>query len=161
MIRDVTDEVSRRRLNKLLGQSEGAGDLEEMIVAESFDLLDVSGDDAEDADLRNPRTEARYEVKSANATVGAGLVDGEQTTEPGRFRLWEDQHRSLVGYDAQPDLAGWYVFVYSDAQGTPQVMRRVEPSTVTKLVDGQWNDASHEGRDARQYKLPIGEVFDL
>lgn len=156
MIRNVTEEVSRRRLNKLLGQSEGSGDLEEKIVAEAFDLLDVSGDDAEDADLRNPRTEARYEVKSANATVGAG--DGE--TEAGRFRLWEDQHRSLVGYDAQPDLAGWYVFVYADAQGTPQVMRRVEPSTVTKLVDGRWNDASHEGRDARQYKLPIDEVFD-
>jgi hypothetical protein len=157
MIRDVTEEVSRRRLNKLLGQSEGAGDLEEKIVAEAFDLLDVSGDDAEDADLRNPRTEARYEVKSANATVGSG--NGE--TEAGRFRLWEDQHRSLVGYDAQPDLAGWYVFVYSDAQGTPQVMRRVEPSTVTKLVDGRWNDASHEGRDSRQYKLPIDEVFDV
>jgi hypothetical protein len=142
-------------------RSDGVGDVEEQIVAESFDLLDVSGDDAEDADLRNPRTEARYEVKSANATVGSGEVDGRQTTEPGRFRLWEDQHRSIVGYDAQPELAGWYVFVRCDRQGTPQVMRRVEPSTVTKLVDGGWNDASHEGRDARQYKLPIGEVFDL
>jgi len=157
MIRDVTEEVSRRRLNKLLGLSEGAGDLEEKIVAEAFDLLDVTGVDAEDADLRNPRTEARYEVKSANATVGSGAGK----TEAGRFRLWEDQHRSIVGYDAQPDLASWYVFVRCDAQGTPQVMRRVEPSTVTKLVDGRWNDASHAGRDARQYKLPIGEVFDL
>ncbi|GAB3315204.1 hypothetical protein [Haloplanus salinarum] len=156
MIRDVTEEVSYRRFQKLQERARTAGELEERIVAEAFDLLDVSGDDAEDADLRNPRTQARYEVKSANATVGSG--NGE--TEDGRFRLWEDQHRSIVGYDAQPDLAGWYVFVRCDRQGTPQVMRRVEPSTVTKLVDGRWNDASHEGRDARQYKLPIGEVFD-
>ena len=35
------------------------------------------------------------------------------------------------------DLAGWYVFVRCDWQGTPQVMRRVEPSTVTKLVDDE------------------------
>ena len=158
MIRDVTDEMSRRRLNKLVGQSEGAGDLEERIVAESFDLLDVSGDDAEDADLRNPRTEARYEAKSAQTTVSAER--GGPGTEPGRFRLWEDQHRSIVGYDAQPDKTGWYVFVLKDEQGTPQVMSRVEPSTVTGLVGGEWNDASHEGRDARQYKLPIDEVFD-
>jgi hypothetical protein len=157
MIRRVTEEVSRRRLNKLLGQSEGAGDLEERIVAEAFDLLDVSGDDAEDADLRNPRTKSRYEVKSANARVGSGGTD----TEPGRFRLWEDQHRSIVGYDAQPDRTGWYVFVYSNAQGTPQVMRRVEPSTVTNLVGGAWNESGHEGREARQHKLPIDEVFDL
>jgi hypothetical protein len=66
-----------------------------------------------------------------------------------------------VGYDAQPDRTGWYVFVYSDAQGTPQVMRRVEPSTVTNLVGGAWNESGHEGREARQHKLPIDEVFDL
>jgi hypothetical protein len=152
MIRNVTDEVSRRRLNKLLEQSEGAGDLEEQIVAEAFDLLDVSGDDAEDADLRNPRTEARYEVKSARARVG------EEYPADGRFRLWRDQHRSLVGYASQPDLAGWYVFVLSDEQGTPQKMKRMQPTTVTEFVDG-WNTANHEGRNARQYKLPISDVY--
>jgi hypothetical protein len=159
MIRDVKDEITRKRFQKLQSQHEAPGDLEESIVAEAFGLLDVSGDAAEDADLRNADTEARYEVKSANAVVDAGVVDGTQTTEPGRFRLWEDQHRSIVGYDSQPDRTGWYVFLRSDADGLPLQIRRVEPSTVTKLVDARWNDASHEGRDARQYKLPIDDVF--
>jgi hypothetical protein len=37
-------------------------------------------------------------------------------------------------------------------------MRRVEPSTVTRLVGGEWNEAGHESRHARQHKLPVGEI---
>ncbi len=153
MTQDVTDAVDRRDLRRLAGKNQDDGELAEAIAREAYDLEPVPGDDELDGDLRNPRTEARYEVKSTHARVG------DEYPADGRFRLWRDQHRSIVGYDAQPDLAGWYVFVRF-VDDTPRELRRVEPSTVTRLVGGEWGPSGHAGREAEQYKLPVGEVFD-
>ena len=92
-------------------------------------------------DCINPRTGAKYQVKSAQRDR--------------RFRLWSDQHRSLVASDANG--VAWYVFVTSGEDP-----RRVKPSTVTKWVNerGGWNKANHELRPgALQHKLPVSEVF--
>lgn len=148
--RRVTDAVPRDRLRTIDSRTDGEGELAEQIVAAAYDLDEIDGDEL-DGDAINPRTDARYEIKSTRPTVGSDY------SNEGRFRLWQDQHRSIVAYDAQPDLTGWYVFVRFDESGTPREMRRVEPSTVTQLVDG-WNESGHE-RGARQHKLPLSEVF--
>lgn len=97
--------------------------------------------DVEWCDATNPRTGARYEVKSASTSA----------TRP-RFRLWEDQHRSLTR--AANHAAAWYVFVYGGE------MTRRRPSTVTEVVNdrGGWNRSGHR-RGARQLKVPVEELL--
>lgn len=112
----------------------------EEFVADEYDLEHNPGDPGERwFDATNPRTGARYQVKTA---------------EKGRrFRLWEDQHRSLTAAEGQN--AAWYVFL-SDGE-----MKRMRPSTVTRIIRerGGWNRADHADRDARQHKLPVDEVI--
>ena len=89
----------------------------------------------------------RFEVDVVTLSSGAS----------GRFRLWEDQHRSLTASDGQ--ATAWYAFVLLSGTGEVVDVRRMKPSTVTEIVGGDWNRADHAERDGRQHKLPADEVF--
>ncbi|ELY69324.1 hypothetical protein [Natrinema versiforme] len=114
-------------------------------VAAQFSLERADGRDW--CDLVNPRTGAKHEVKSARPDR--------------RFRIWEDNHRSLTASDGQN--VAWYDFVILSSGSTPEPLdhRRMKPATVTQLVKdrGGWNRAGHSKRDGRQHKLPVSEVF--
>lgn len=94
----------------------------------------------------------KYEIKSAQETVSAG----DNKTESGRFRLWEDQHRSLTASKGQIGEA-YYVFIVSNREAV-----KVSATEVTEWVnelDG-WNKAGHSRRDSRQKKIPVDFVYD-
>ncbi|WP_167837313.1 hypothetical protein [Halosimplex halophilum] len=74
----------------------------------------------------------------------------------GRFRLWEDQHRSLTAAEGAEGQTAWYAFVLFDE--SDDVVRR-KSSTVTEIVGGEWNETGHAQRDGRQYKVVWNEVF--
>lgn len=107
-------------------------------------------------DLVDEETGAKYETKSVVPYYPSG--------QPGRFRLWEDQHVSLTRADASG--TAWYVFVLLEETGPDSFdvdeMRRMRPSTVTRIVkeigDGEWNLSSHQRRE-RQQKVPWPRVF--
>jgi len=107
-------------------------------VIDKYDLVEAS---VEWCDATNPRTGARYEVKSA-----------DPSREYARFRLWKDQHAALTA--ASANVAAWYVFVSGD-----RVTRRT-PSYVTSVVSdmGGWNRSGHR-RGSRQLKVPIERVL--
>lgn len=117
-------------------------------VLEEFDLEKDTDPDRGWADLENPRTGARYQVKSATT---------RDVGEP-NVRLWEDHHRSLVAANARG--TAWYVFVRLDRAGRCLWMQRRAPESVTSEVRrlGGWNKAGHTERDARQLKIPV-KVF--
>lgn len=106
-----------------------------------IDKYDLKRADVEWCDAWNPRTGARYEVKSASPS-----------TDRPRFRLWEDQHRAMTA--ATANVAAWYVFVFGD-----RVTRRTT-AFVSSVVSerGGWNDAGHR-RGARQLKVPVEELL--
>ena len=106
-----------------------------------IDKYDLERANVEWCDATNPRTGARFEVKSASTS-----------TDRPRFRLWEDQHRALTA--ASVNVAAWYVFVYGGK------MTRRTPSYVTSVVSdrGGWNRSGHR-RDARQLKVPVEELL--
>jgi hypothetical protein len=112
----------------------------EELVKRKYDLTE-SG--VEWCDLTDPRTGARYEVKSAERALASG--------REGRFRLWEDQHRSLTAANSAGSAA-WYVFVTDD--GATYTRRRV--THVTQIVNdrGGWNESGHR-RGSRQLKIPV------
>jgi hypothetical protein len=124
------------------------------VVADVYDLeVDVASADWFDA--VNPRTGAKYEIKSTHRTVDGGAT--------GRFRLWEDQHISLVHADASG--TAWYAFVLLDEDDDVVDVRRMQPSTVTELVDDvgegdPWSLAKHREREGRQKKLPWITIVD-
>jgi hypothetical protein len=120
------------------------------LVASEYDL-EVDEQTAEWFDAVNPRTGSKYEVKSTKARIG------DDYPNDGRFRLWEDQHRSLLASDAAG--TAWYVFVLFDDNGGVEDMRRMRPSTVSALVP-TWNQSGHQDRQSRQYKLPWPEVME-
>jgi len=121
----------------------GNGEAAEALVKRKYDLTE-SG--VEWCDLTDPRTGARYEVKSAERDRDSG--------RRGRFRLWEDQHRSLMAADAAGSAA-WYVFVTDDGA----TYRRRLVTTVSQIVadHGGWNESGHR-RGSRQLKIPVNEV---
>lgn len=124
--------------------SENDGKAAEELAKRKFDLVEAN---VEWCDLTNPRTGARYEVKSAQRRHDDG--------EPGRFRLWEDQHRSLMAAESG-GVAAWYVFVTDD--GATYTRRSV--TQVGQVVNdrGGWNKSGH-ARGSRQKKVPIGELI--
>lgn len=112
----------------------------EELVKRKYDL-EESG--VEWCDLTNPRSGARYEVKSAERTLESG--------REGRFRLWEDQHRSLLAANSGGSAA-WYVFVTDG--GSTYTRRGV--THVSQVVNdrGGWNKSGHR-RGSRQLKVPV------
>ena len=94
-------------------------------------------------DLVNPRTGTKHEVK---------------VCQPGRrFRIWEDNHRSLTASDGQG--TAWYQFLVVTENGNVVDEVKRKPSTVTKIINerGGWNVSGHD-RGSRQHKLPPSEV---
>jgi|GEM_PF-2184495 hypothetical protein len=105
---------------------------------------DLEASEVDWCDLRNPRTNSAHEVK---------------VCEPNRrFRIWEDNHRSLTTADGQN--AAWYHFLVVTDGGNVIEERRMKATTVTKLVRerGGWNESGHE-RGSRQLKIPESEIF--
>jgi hypothetical protein len=136
--------MNRRR------QNEEQGRFAEEVVADHFDL-EHRPDETEWYDAVNPRTGTKYEVKSTHVELDSSAT--------GRFRLWEDQHRSLAASDGQ--ATAWYAFVLLE-NGDVKEIRRMRPSTVTSLIHeggGSWNRAGHQERDSAQHKLPWEMVF--
>ncbi|SFH07667.1 hypothetical protein SAMN04488063_0105 [Halopelagius inordinatus] len=122
--------------------------------------LEVDTETADWYDAVGPTGE-KYEVKSTVEEYSGEYSDGD----PGRFRLWEDQHVSLVHADASG--TAFYVFVLFDEPGVDGDvvdMKRLRPSEVTEIVndvgDGEWNLAKHPERRSRQQKVPWTAVFD-
>ena len=122
----------------------GNGEAAESLVKRKYDLEEA---DVEWCDLTNPRTGARYEVKSAERDRDSG--------REGRFRLWEDQHRSLRAADAAGSAA-WYVFVTDD--GATYTRRRVSHVSEVIADHGGWNESGHR-RGSRQLKIPVSELI--
>lgn len=149
-------DLSDRQQDQLRGLEAGdyenppIGDLAEDLVAEEYDLSTFN--DADWYDLEDRESGAKYEVKSTNSQIG------EEYPAKGRFRIWEDNHRSLATSDGQG--TAWYVFVLWHERDGLIKYRRRSPGTVTQIIDerGGWNDSGHE-RDARQIKLPISSVL--
>lgn len=147
----ILDDVSRRRLNELARRANGDDDLfAELLVAELYDLIHDNDQEWFDAVATNG---TKYEVKSAHRFVGNGAQ--------GRFRVWEDQHRSLTAASAAADQTAWYAFVlFEDDQ--PIDVRRMQPTTVTSIVHddgGSWNRAGHSQREGAQHKIPWKQVL--
>lgn len=136
-----------------LYDNERQGEWAEEWIAKKDGLEHVPGE-SEWYDVINPRTNTKHEVKSATREHESGAL--------GRFRLWEDQHRSLLASDVQN--VAWYDFVLLSSSGTVLEHRRMKPTTVTKLIHREsssgWNRAGHGDRNSRQHKLPQSAVFD-
>lgn len=120
-------------------------------VAEQYGLV-VDSDTESWYDARLESTGAKYEVKSTREQYDNG--------NEGRFRLWEDQHISLLASDRTG--VAWYVFVLLDQSGNVVDHRRMKPKSVTKIVhsdNGDWNLAGHSERSGRQHKIRWSEIF--
>ncbi|WP_436929114.1 hypothetical protein [Halosimplex halobium] len=90
-------------------------------------------------------------MKSTHETLASGAA--------GRFRLWEDQHRSLATAEGAEGQTVWDAFLLFDENGDVVDVVRRKPSTVTEIVGGEWNDAGHASRDGRQRKIPWDKVI--
>lgn len=147
----MVDLPPRRELRRLDERADDRSEFAELLVAEIYGL-DHTGDEFEWYDAVHPRTGTKVEVKSTAVERVKGGT--------GRFRLWEQQHRSLVASDAS--ATAWYVFVLFDGSGGIVDWRRCRPSTVTRFVradGGSWSRAGHADRAGRQHKVHYSEVF--
>lgn len=129
--------------------NERQGAFAERYVAESYGLAHVPNE-ADWYDCVHPRG-TKYEVKSTHETLASGAA--------GRFRLWEDQHRSLTAAEGAEGQTAWYAFVLFDEHDDVVDVVRRKPSSVTKIVGGEWNDAGHAGRNGRQHKTPWEDIY--
>lgn len=130
--------------------NERQGEFATRQVAEEFGL-DVENDVAEWYDAVDPSTGTKFECKSTHQQLEDGAT--------GRFRLWEDQHRSLTSAAAADGQTAWYGFVVLDEDNDVKHLVRRKPSTVTKIVGGEWNRAEHVERKSRQHKVPWYEAI--
>lgn len=145
MIEIPIRSMSRGEKRKL--QSASFGDLAESFVVHEYGY---QSDNSSESwfDAIHPNTGAKIEVKSTSTKIG------KKYPGDGRFRLWENQHKSLVASDRSG--VAWYAFVLLDADDAVLKIQRRKPSTVTRLVRarGGWNKAGHRDRSGRQHKLP-------
>lgn len=130
--------------------NERQGEFATEYVADEYDL-EVENDVTDWYDAVAPSTGTKYEVKSTHQTLASGAT--------GRFRLWEDQHRSLVAAESAEGQTAWYAFVLLDDNDSVQDVVRRKPSTVTGIVGGEWNRAEHDDRGDGQHKVPWYQVF--
>lgn len=122
------------------------------IVAEEYGLKeDNATQDWYDA--IDEETGEKVEVKSCLRTVG------KATKRNGRFRLWQEQLRSLHSANARGDAS--VAFALIDMADRQIYLRRVDPTQVTEWVTdrGGWNKSGHHEFD-RQKKLTWTTVFD-
>lgn len=162
---DPRREVSNRRLSKIAERANGDDGLfAELLVAEVFDVRHDNSKAWYDA--RHPDTGTKYESRSTHRAI-----DNPDREATGRFRMWEDAHRRLAGAEGAEGQTAYYVFVLfaGDSDPTqssqPVAMRRMHPSTVTRVLrersdDGTaWHQSGHQSK-GRQHKLPWPEVLD-
>lgn len=125
------------------------GSLAERLAAEQYDGYGQLHDSGP-FDLAK-ETGAVAEVKS----TATSLSDGAG----GRFRLWQDQHESLLRQDR--DGTGDYIFVLFDVDGRDVTARMLlsKPSRIGRQIGarGGWNRSGH--RAGPQHKLPYSAVF--
>jgi hypothetical protein len=131
------------------------GEYAEDWVAARHGLAHVPGE-ASWYDCRNAATGTKHEVKSTHETISGAHNDAGE----GEFRLWADQHKSLLASDAAG--VAWYDFVLLDGSGNVVDHQKRKPSTVSTLVreNGGWRPAGHADRDGLQCTLPHSVVFD-
>ena len=129
------------------------GRFAEKHVADRFDL-EHTPDETNWFDAVNPRTGTKVEVKSTTDEI----VGRDGTMVPGEFRLWRDQHRSLLASDTRG--TAWYAFVLLDDDGHVLEVQRRRPSTVTDVID-EWVTGGHDERDGPQAKVPWPLVLDI
>lgn len=134
--------------------NERQGTFAEEYIADEYGL-EHRPDETHWFDCVDPSTGTKYEVKSTTTEYSGEYSEGAT----GRFRLWLDQHRSLVAAQASEDQTAYYAFVLLDTNGKIEDVARRRPTTVTKIVDGDWNRADHADRDSRQHKVPWYEVY--
>lgn len=136
-----------RHQRRQLQRSKRFGDLAQDLAAEVFDGFGVEAAERHWYDLRHHSTNSKGEVKSTSQEVG------DKYPEPGRFRLWREQHVSLVASDANG--TAWYIFVVFVESAGEIWIRRMRPSTVTRIVNerGGWNRSGHH-RYSQQHKIP-------
>jgi len=129
-------------------QGDAFDELAETLVAEEFDLSQFT--DADWYDCVDRDSGVKYEVKSTSDEIRSG---------PGRFRLWQQQHRSMTTSEGQNSTA-WYAFVLLDLEDGVIKIQRRKPSTVTRILNqrGGWNQSGHESK-GRQHKVPIWAVM--
>ena len=121
-------------------------DTAENFAAAQYDLELTPEADWYDAIADNG---TKYEVKGAELS--------KQSGRQGRFRIWEDNHRSLTFSNGKSNA--WYVFVVIQ-NGRVIDHRRTQPQTITRIINdrGGWNRSGH-ARGGRQHKLLISELF--
>lgn len=134
------------------------GEHAEKWIANEYEL-EHAPNEASWYDCVNWRTGTKWEVKSAHKTVKVDY-DGQNERRIGRFRLWEDQHRSLAAAAGQEGQSAWYAFVLLNSDGQIVKHRRMRPTTVTKIINGTWNDSEHQERGSDQHKIPHPDVFN-
>ncbi|WP_338905229.1 hypothetical protein [Salinibaculum marinum] len=98
--------------------NERQGAFAEEWVAREYGL-DHAPHEADWYDAVHPSTGTKYEVKSTHRTVDNGAT--------GRFRLWEDQHRSLAGAEGSDGQTAYYAFVLLDVDGEVVDVQRRHP----------------------------------
>lgn len=143
--RDLTRHQQRQ-----LQSSKSFGNLAEELVAEEFGLSEFN--DAGWYDCQDEDSGIKYEVKSTSSEIG------NKYPSVGRFRLWQDNHRSLASSHA--GNSAWYAFVYLDEKNGLIKIRRRRPPTVTRIIHERngWNHSGHK-RGERQVKLPPSAVM--
>jgi len=125
------------------------------VASQSDNLLHAAGE-ASWYDVRRTTTGAKGEVKSTHESIKGAHNDAGE----GEFRLWSDQHESLLASDASG--VAWYHFVLLDADNRVVQYCRLKPSTVSQIVErcGGWAPAGHAKRDGCQCRIPHSEIFD-
>ncbi|RNJ25466.1 hypothetical protein Nmn1133_01340 [Halosegnis longus] len=143
MKRIYLSKGERRRLQR----GEG-GEVAEELVAHEYTDLSRDFRDHPTWDLNGASDDTVGQVKSTFEKIG------ESYPAPGRFRVWKQQHESLLRKDR--DDTAWYVFVLFAPDGRDVLARmvRLKPATVGRRIGarGGWNDSGHEM--GPQYKLP-------
>lgn len=149
----MTVKISIRDLSRheqeQLQRSKSFDELAEDLVVDEFGL---EVDRVDWYDAVHPNTDAKTQTKSTSSTVGQSYPGD------GRFRVWEEQHRSLTTSEGQ--AVAWYAFVLLHEDEGEIWIRRMKPTTVTQIVRerGGWNASGHSSYD-RQHKIPWPEVF--
>jgi hypothetical protein len=148
-----TYELGRSEVKRLQRSSKDIGKFAEEIAAAVYADPQRDFRDERTHDLRGEHG-AVYEVKSALDEMG------QKYPAKGRFRLWEEQHESMVRKDR--DGTAWYIFVlfeFEDDRPRRARLTRVKPAKIGRSIGarGGWNESGHPA--GKQYKVTREMVF--